>query len=372
MRSNILVLFVLLSILLSTTSEASTKESGYIQASPTFIKADSSEIDKIIQFHVEQNHFSGTILIAQAGEVNYHQSFGTADVRTGDAIQNTSTYGIASITKFFTAIRILQLVESEQLALTQSVAELLPALQVPNAENITVHHLLLHTSGLPNERGAIYRKKRTPQETLSLTLKHASSTDLGTFNYNNIDYILLGLIIERVTGTAWDQDIRNHILTPLKMKDTGFLALDQYPDQFSYPYTLSKNKTTKRPDPALFIENFYSAGNMYSTSSDLLKLDQALYGTDLLSEAMYEVLATSYPEYGYAGYGVWNYNYPFSANTPLVMERRGGIGGINVVLVRLPDTKHTLIILSNNDQFNPDSFGDSSNLREALIKEITG
>ena len=369
MRLNILFLFVLSSFVLLSSS---SKAHGLVHASPSFSKADSSEIDKIVQFHVEQNHFSGTILIAQAGEVNYHQSFGPADVRTGEVIQNTNKYGIASITKMFTAIRILQLVEAEKLALTQTVAELLPALQVPNAEQITVHHLLLHTSGLPNERGVIYRQKRTPQETLAKTLNQSSSTDLGTFNYNNIDYILLGLIIEELTGTAWDQDMKDHILDPFEMKDTGFLSRNQYPEPFSYPYTLSKNKTTKHPDPSFFIENYYAAGNMYSTASDLLKLDQALYGTDLLGEAMYDILATSYPEYGYAGYGVWNYNYPFSENSPLVMERRGGIGGSNVVLVRLPDTKHTLIILSNNDQFNPDSFGDNSNLREALIREITG
>ena len=362
MRLNILFVTIFIAALsscalLSPTSKASTKVHDVVHASPSSIATDSSEIDKIVQFHVEQNHFSGTILIAQAGQISYHQSFGPADVRTGDAIQNTSKHGIASITKFFTSIRILQLVESGQLALTQSVAELLPALEVPDAETITVHHLLLHISGLPNERDRIYLQRRTPQEMLSRTFKRSSSADLGSFNYNNIDYILLGLIIEEVTGTAWDQDMQNHILAPLDMKDTGFLSRDQYPEPFSYPYTLSKDKTTKRPDSAFFIENFYAAGNMYSTSSDLLKLDQALYSSDLLGEAMYEILATSYPEHGYAGYGVWNYQYPFADNYPLVMERRGGIRGNNVVLVRLPDTKHTLIILSNNDQFNPDSFG---------------
>ena len=373
MHLNILFLFALSSfVLLSPSSAASTTEQDIVRASPSVIRADSSEIDKIIQFHVEENHFSGTILIAQEGRVDYHQSFGLADVRTGDAIQNTSKYGIASITKLFTSIRILQLVESEQLALTQTVAELLPALRVHNAKKITVHHLLLHISGLPNEPVAMYRQRRTPQEMITRTLNRSSSTGTGTFNYNNIDYILLGLIIEKVTGTAWDQEIQDHILTPLEMKDTGFLSLDQYPDQFCYPYTLSKDKTTKHPDPSFFIENFYAAGSMYSTSSDLLKLDQALYGTVLLGEAMYELLATSYAEHGYAGYGVWNYNYPFSEKYPLVMERRGGIRGSNVVLVRLPDTKHTVIILSNNDQFNPDSFGDTTNLREALIKGVAG
>ena len=373
MRLIFLFLFALSSfVLLVPAGEASMNGRSSTQASPSFIKTDSSAIDKIVQSHVEQHHFSGTILIAQSGRVTYHQSFGPADVRTGEAIQNTSKHGVASITKLFTSIRVLQLVESERLALTQTVAELLPALRVPNAEKITVHHLLLHISGLPNEPDALYLQKRTPQEMLSKTLHRSSSSDIGAFNYNNIDYILLGLIIEKTTGIAWHQDIQDQILDPLGMEDTGFLSLGQYPDRFCYPYTLSGDKTTKHPDPSFYIENYYAAGNMYATASDLLKLDQALYGTDLLGEAMYALLATSYPEHGYAGYGVWNYQYPFSATYPLVMERRGGIRGSNVVLVRLPETKHTLIILSNNDQFNPDSFGDSTNLREALITAITG
>ena len=116
MRLLFLFLFALSSlVLLVPTSEASTNGRSSVQASPSFIKTDSSAIDNIVQSHVEQHHFSGTILIAQSGRVTYHQSFGPADVRTGEAIQNTSKHGVASITKLFTSIRVLQLVESERL-----------------------------------------------------------------------------------------------------------------------------------------------------------------------------------------------------------------------------------------------------------------
>ena len=73
---------------------------------------------------------------------------------------------------------------------------------------------------------------------------------------------------------------------------------------------------------------------MYSTSSDLLKLDQALYSNKLLSDRSKKLLAQSYKEYNYAGYGVWNYNYPYVKETPTIMERRGKILGANVVLIR--------------------------------------
>jgi D-alanyl-D-alanine carboxypeptidase len=133
---------------------------------------------------------------------------------------------------------------------------------------------------------------------------------------------------------------------------------------YAYQYKGKKRKQ----DRTFHIENFHAAGCMYSTSTDLLKLDQALYTTSLLTEKSYALLATSYPEYGYVGYSVWNYQYPFVDSQPTVMERRGGIWGTNVVLIRLTDSNHTIIILSNNDRFNPDSFGDPTNLREKLIR----
>lgn len=78
----------------------------------------------------------------------------------------------------------------------------------------------------------------------------------------------------------------------------------------------------------------------------------------------------SYPEYNHAGYGVWNDHYPFSKAEPRVIERRGGMKGSNSVLARMLDTNQAIVILSNNSRFNPDSFGDITNLREELIIEL--
>ena len=155
------------------------------------------------------------------------------------------------------------------------------------------------------------------------------------------------------------------------MDHSGFLEYVHYPTDFAYSYQVSK-KGEFRKDPAFHIENFYAAGSMYATASDLLKFEQALYGGTLLTEKSKRKLSTSYPEYNYTGYGVWNYPYPFLENQPTIMERRGGILGANSVLVRLTDNNQTIIILSNNNAFNPDSFGDPENLREELIRIIGG
>ena len=153
------------------------------------------------------------------------------------------------------------------------------------------------------------------------------------------------------------------------MENSGFLKKDSYPEDFAYPFSYDA-KDARIQDPLFYIENFYAAGCMYATAEDLLKLDQGMYGNQLLSEKSKELMYTSYPEYNYSGYSVWTYNYPFSESQPKIMERRGGILGANSVLIRMLDTDKTIIILSNNNKFNPDSFGNKESLKEALMIEV--
>ena len=325
-------------------------------------------VDSIVQSAVNDKSFEGTILIAEQGDIQYQKSFGHTDAQQRVDIVNGMTYSIASITKMLTAIVILQLMEEGKLELDLPLNELLPELDVPKGNKITVHHLLLHISGLPNEKDEIYAAETKPAEFVAQTLTNKRNK-FGAFNYANIDYVLLGLIIEKLDGRSWQESVRERILNKAGMEETGFLKQGNYPDNFVYTYTIDK-KGKRIQDPLFHIENFYAAGSMYATAGDLLKLDQAMYGETLLNEASKELRYTSYPAYNYSGYSVWTYNYPFAPSQPRVMERRGGILGANSVLVRLLDENKTIIILSNNDRFNPDSFGDTSGLKEALMIEV--
>jgi D-alanyl-D-alanine carboxypeptidase len=325
-------------------------------------------VAEVVENYVDQVGFSGIILVAHQGVPIFQRSFGLAYRSTPDTIGDDYRFSIASITKLFTSIRILQLQETGALNLKASVVDYLPAFQGRISAEVTLHHLLLHISGLPNERDGIYYKELSPQEFVERCLRRKSRVDIGQFNYNNLDYVLLGLIIEQVSGNSWEQEIRSFILEPLGMDQTGFLEYGYYPSKFAYSY--SQRGTRLVQDPLIHIENFYAAGNMYATVADLLKLDQGLYTEEILNESSKQLLAVSYPAYGYAGYGVWNYNYPFIKRQPVVMERRGGIMGANSALVRLTEDNYSIIILSNDDRFNPDSFGDASNLREALIRHL--
>ena len=329
---------------------------------------DTLKIQSAVEEYLSETGFSGTVLVAKSGQPIFHQSYGLAYRSTPDTIQNEYHYSIASITKLFTAIRILQLVEAGQIDLFTPVVEYLPAYRGLIKEEVCPHHLLLHLSGLPEEKNRFFLFEKPIEALTQGVLKKGKAGKFNTFNYNNIDYILLGLLIEQVTGTAWAEDMQTHILTPLGLRETGFLAYGDYPRNFAYPYSQKGERLEQ--DRFFQIENFYAAGCMYSTSEDLLRLDQALYTDQLLSEEGRKLLGQSFPEVDYVGYSVWNYRYPFVEVQPQIMERRGGIQGTNVVLVRMPEQQYTIIILSNDDRFNPDSFGDPSNLREKLIRSL--
>jgi CubicO group peptidase (beta-lactamase class C family) len=326
------------------------------------------QIEQVVDDYCERKGFSGVILVADKGSVVFQQSYGLAYYATPDSIRADYHFAIASITKLFTSIRILQLVEENRINLEERAEIYLPQLESLLSDEVRVSDLLLHTSGLPEEKSRDYRKRRSPTEFAKSVLSRSPSTDRGDFNYNNLDYVILGLMIEEVTGESWEESIENNILNPAGLTSTGFLEYGYYPDRFAYTYRVKREKF--KQDPFFYIENFFAAGCMYATAEDLYKFDQALYSDLLLGEEGKELLATSNPELKYVGYGVWNYRYPFIDAQPLVMERRGKILGANVVLVRLTEENKTIVILSNDDRFNPDSFGDPDNLREALIQAM--
>lgn len=326
-------------------------------------------LDSLVSYEVENRAFSGVVLVARQGKTILHRADGLANHQTNQPIDQDTRFCVASVTKLFTAVAILQLQEEGKLALTDKLGQYLPELDVPNDGEITIADLLLHNSGLPSEKSSIYLNPTRPVEYVRQTLRRRAKSKYGDYNYNNLDYVLLGMIIEKLRTTSWQKVISDNILEPAGLTNTGFLAKGEYPENYAETYTTGKYGKLQK-DPVFYVENFYSAASMYSTAGDLLLLDQALNTNMLLSEISLKVLGQEFPENNYAGYSVWNYRYPFVAAQPKVMERRGGILGANVVMVRLPEESSCIIILSNTDAFNPDSFGDPQNLREALLRAL--
>ncbi|MGC4022252.1 MAG: serine hydrolase domain-containing protein [Cyclobacteriaceae bacterium] len=316
-------------------------------------KAD--KIDKLMRAYVDNGKFNGTVLISDKGQVIYKKGFGFADMEWNIPNQPDTKFRLGSITKQFTAMLIMQLVEQGKLKLHVPISTYLPDYPKKNADVITLHHLLTHSSGTPNMTSFrnfwdIKRYAHTPAE---LVKGFADSTLIfkpgERWDYSNSGYIVLGYIIEKVTGKSYEQVLQENIFTPLKMTNSGY----------DNSRTVMKNrargyeKNGRLYINATFIDMSvpYSAGSMYSTVEDLYLWDQALYGNQLLRKENMDLLFAKHIPTGWGHYGYgWNIEEMSIGNTMekiSMVGHGGGINGFHTELTRIQSDKSFIILLDN-------------------------
>ena len=333
------------------------------------------EVETLLAKHNKDYQFEGAVLVAKNGNILYRGSVGESSRKTKIPLNIYSKFRIASITKAFTVVLVLQLYEQGKLKLDQTLSELLPEFKNRKAKKVTIHHLLTHTSGLPKEPDEAYITVMKPIDFLNKHGKGKLKFKPGKkFNYNNLDYVALGLIIEKITGKPWEEVLKEKIIKPARLRGTGVMKRGMKLSFMSIGYSTKDPKNTQPKasdwveDPQYAIDNFYAAAEMYSTTRDLFNFSQALYRNKLLKKETKALMYKSNPKIGYVAYGSWVFKSPFIKGKPTIVERRGSIQGFNGVFVRCPEQNHTLVILSNNNHFNPDSFGDKKNLKEQLLQ----
>ena len=199
---------------------------------------------------------------------------------------------------------------------------------------------------------------QTPLTTDVLVAKYCSEKLVNepgkVFDYNNADYIILGKIIERVHGRTYEQALREGILQPLNMKDSGMLYQHNILDNLAATYFFRDDLKTLVNDLPVYIENWYAAGAMYSTANDVLKFSTALFGLKLLKrETLALMIKPGLNDYGY---GVWVYESSFNNKKYTVVKRPGRIMGAQSMLFHILDADATIIILSNTDATSLDEF----------------
>ncbi|HEY5884846.1 MAG TPA: serine hydrolase, partial [Pyrinomonadaceae bacterium] len=222
-------------------------------------------------------------------------------------------------------------------------------------EKVTVHQLLNHTSGIPSYTGlpGFFANVSRNEYTVDDFVKQYASNDLefepgSKFSYNNSGYFLLGAIIEKVTGKSYDKVLKERILDPLGMKNTGYDLHSPIIERRATGYERGANGY--RNAPYLDMSIPYAAGSMYSTVDDLFLWDQALY-TDRIVSAQSKALMYKPALADYA-YG-WVVNKAeFGNGTPAVerIMHGGGINGFNTLLIRYPHQKHLIVLLDNTSQ----------------------
>jgi D-alanyl-D-alanine carboxypeptidase len=334
---------------------------------PQSLLAQPSTPDSFIEAYAKEHNFNGTILVQKSGEIRFAKSFGLANIpfKVPNTVQ--TKYKIASITKAFTSVLILQLHEEGKVDLHKTIGTYLPDYAGEGADKVTLHQLLNHTSGLPNfdtvkdietalKSGIpVYQTPYTSDELLA---KFCSGKLVNTpgkvFDYNNCDYIILGKIIERVSSKPYEQVLRERILQPLGLKDTGMLRQSEILDGLADTYFYRDDLKALVNDFPVYPENSYAAGAMYSTARDVLAFANALFGGKLLKKEGLALMTT--PGLDDYGYGVWAYETKVEGQKHRVVKRPGRIMGAQTQLFHLLDDNITVVILSNTGTTDLDEF----------------
>ena len=309
------------------------------------------KIDELVAGHAKASGFSGAVMLAKEGTPLVAKAYGYANVEWQVPNTTTTKFRIGSITKQFTSMLVMQLREQGRIKLDESMC--VHYTPCPDAwRPVTIHHLLTHTSGIPTYTGMpAWREVNMVPKTTEQIIAFFRDMPLQwapgeRFAYNNSGYFLLGVIIEKITGKKYEQALQEMILTPLGLTDTGYDWSRTILPRRAAGY--SGAGASLRNTAAIDMQHPYAAGSLYSTVEDLLKWDQALYTTRLLPDAAKQLMWTPFKE---------NYAYgwviPPTVATAFGGHRRmmhgGGINGFASMIVRLPEPKMTVIVLSNND-----------------------
>ena len=307
------------------------------------------QLDALVTAYAKAGQFNGTVLVAHHGKVIFTKGYGLANREWNQPNAADTKFRIGSLTKQFTAMLVMQLVEKGRLRLDGHVSDYLPDDPKPNGDKITLHHLLSHTSGISNFTASAAREAAsllptTPQAAVrgfsALPLEFEPGS---TYRYSNSGYILLGAIIEQVTNKPYAQVLAENILQPLHLQDTGYDLPSTIIPKRAAGY--EKNAAGVVNAPYLDMTGPYAAGALYSTVRDLYKWEQALYTTQLLSEAgkaqMFKPFKNDH------AYG-WNTaQFLMGTDTVAVLRHDGVINGFRAFLLRAPKDHNLVVALDN-------------------------
>jgi CubicO group peptidase (beta-lactamase class C family) len=235
-------------------------------------------------------------------------------------------------------------------------------------DKVRIKELLNMTSGMRNmEDGTTFEtvlKSGIPQFQLPHTsdemlTKYCSDTIVNKpgskFDYNNADYIILGKVIEKVTGRTYEENLNEKILHPLKMSNTGMVSQEKIINKLADTYFYRDDIKMLANDLPVYLSNWYAAGAMYSTVDDIAKFSDALFTRKLLKqETLNQMFTSGLGEYGF---GVWVYkDYEINHKMFTIIKRPGSIMGAQAMLFHILEDGSTIIILSNTGTVSLDDF----------------
>jgi CubicO group peptidase (beta-lactamase class C family) len=312
------------------------------------VKTKIDKINEIISLYSDYDGFNGAIAVSHKGNTLYKKGFGFANMEWDIPNKTDTKFQIASLTKSFTAMLIMQLVNERKLDLQKPISAYLPDYPKENADKINIHQLLTHTSGIPNSKSD--KKVSRPKDMVNQFANEPLNFVPGTnFDYSNSGYTLLGFIIETVTGKPYQKVLNEKIFEPLKMENSGFYKHRPIIKKMSSGYS------TWYPD-YFDVDNSdessaYSAGGLYSTVDDMLLWNNALTNESLLPKKYMDMIFTKHSPDGDGHYGYgWELRKMPIGNTSKTIEtigHGGRISGYRTSIVHIPETNSCVILFNN-------------------------
>ena len=327
------------------------------------LKDLSSKTDELFTDFFGADKFSGYVYVAKGDSIILDKGYGKADFEKEISNTAQTKFDLASLTKQFTALSIMQLEEKKLLNVNDKIDKYLP--QFPHGNEITIHQLLNHTSGLPEHPEEFDIRKFRPSNKIDTDTAKKMNVSLtfapgSSFSYSNTGYILLGYIIEKTSGKTLDSYFAENIFNPLDMKNTGFKNEDFFLDNLAIGYLTYNKDKAERSWTDTNVGVVRGSSGLCSTVEDLIKWDKALTNKKLVSKESYDKIYTPYENnYGYGWYVYKN------SNGNDLYEHYGIGSGYRSYILRNVAERTTVIIVSN---FGDVPFGDLTYLLKDYIK----
>lgn len=311
------------------------------------------KIEKYMDAQHNVNKFGGTVIVMRNDSVVLKKAYGYADLEW--KIENTvdTKFVLASISKYFTAIAIMQLVERNQLSLDDQLSNFFP--NYPQGEKVTIHMLLTHTSGLPLDFDELYMNSTivTKDSAIAYLKNQPYLFSPGSnCKYSNIGYFLLSQIIEKASQQTYEAFLKEHVFDKAGMSNTGVCNNDSIIQNKARIYY--RNGAGYAHNPYINWNLNTGLDGIYSTVDDLYKLDRAFSGEKLLSNASKALMTTQYnkifPDNGFIdsyGYGIMI--NPYYNHNHYLLTHSGGFIGTMTTYDSYPKDNVFIAVLSNNE-----------------------
>ena len=327
---------------------------AFAEAPPASPPAPTGQIDSLFAGVTGRDLPGAAVVVVKDGAVVHSKAYGLASVELGVPNTTRTKFRLASVSKSFTALAVLQLVEQGRLRLDDPIGRYVP--DFVGGERITIHHLLTHTAGLP-DFVSFDEARKMPRD----------SAPGERLNYSNIGYLALGRVVEKVTGTSYESYLREAILAPLGMDDTGVDRRPALEPGRAAGYVVG-------PEEALVNAEYSdtssepAAGGLYSTAEDMTRWIQALVAGRIVSLATLEKATTpvTLSDGHRGGYGYGFMLVPFRGLREV--GHGGDISGFNTYFALYPEEHLAVVVLSNVGMRPPGPLPTAGDLVHRIVE----